>query len=60
MKFHHKEIIELVEEIFMTEVKVRKQMLFRLELSEGILKYMECQLLGQMMNGKVLFLFSMT
>ncbi|MFD0768301.1 two-component system histidine kinase PnpS [Bacillus sp. CGMCC 1.60114] len=30
--FTHKEIVELVEEIFMTEVKVRKQMLLPLEI----------------------------
>lgn len=30
--FIHKEIVELVEEIFMTEVKVRKQMLLPLEI----------------------------
>ena len=30
--FHHTEIVELVEEIFMTEVKVRKQVLLPLEI----------------------------
>lgn len=58
--FHHTEIIELVEEIFMTEVKVRKQMLLPLELNGSISKYMERRLSGQTMNGKGLFSYSMT
>jgi len=58
--FHHTEIIELVEEIFMTEVKVRKQMLLPLGIERKHFEVYGAPISGQTMNGKGLFSYSMT